>query len=154
MLFNWYSLGALGAYMVLMFVAHMIDNAARRQTCLLVRLCNICKNQAREAKLHQQLKVTTVSFAIDELHPLVRNTYLALDSDRSGSISELQMEDLGLVLAERVRNGAQVQQRDVKQVKDLLLEIFNTNVDGVVAPSTCDSVLQSECTSVYEECAD
>ena len=82
--FDWVGIGILSAYVLLMFVANMVDNHRKGLKCVCVRLAIVVRNQARQAVLHKRLSVT-VTMGVDDLSGECREVFeVCLDLVVSG----------------------------------------------------------------------
>ena len=139
-----------GLYIFMLFTASMLQNAQTRKLCICVRLFFVCKNIHRESKLHRDLDVS-YRLGVGDLEDSCREIFEMLDTTTSGFIREASIAQLSERIALYYRDDSLAfPEKDLAQVKQLVLEIYNTNLDGKVYP---DEFLAAFGASIYTQSA-
>ena len=133
----WLPISVLAIFAAYLLVATSVESMRRGERCLIVRIAAIVRNQAIEGVLHRALS-KKVRGQLADLDPDLCSIFVLLDVKGSGVIEERALEGLVRRIDERYRSGMFVPDRDIMQVKGLLLEIFNANVDGMITPGTTE----------------
>ena len=130
---DWPPLLALAAYSLFMFIATTIRNARRGYKCVCQRVCIVLTNFQRKTRLQGRVRVKS-TYSVADLPAHIHDAFRLLDRDGSGSIEEDEFELLSIKLTERHKSDPDVDEKDVVEVKNFLLEIYNANIDGTVSP--------------------
>ena len=125
-----------------LIIASNVQSIQHGQKCLLARFIIICKNRRREHVLKNRIEYSAMT-GIEDLADAGRAVFLALDVKSKGKVSDHALDRLvARVLERHGGKGKAVPDNDVAQIKELLLQIFLTNIDGEISIAQWHEIFQ------------